>query len=324
MAETEEVDRISNLPDALLSEILSLLSTKEAVATSILSKRWEYIWTEVPVLDFSYSKDKLSSNFTTFVNRVLILNDAPVIRLFRLNLYQEDDEEIEDMHVWSWIRNTMRRDVLEIDVICGTPEARGLVSEKLKVLKLRCPLKGSRLLYSFPILSILHLEFCYIEDHDSMNNIWSGLPCLNEFLLYHCHGLQNLRIQSSSLKRLTVAGTLFRMEGLVIIEAPSLEYISIEDQVYCCEFDINIPSLVEADIDICGMIDGISAAEFLKHFHSMKTLNLMIPTPLVNILYIMLICRPFFCNSREFFISLFFFFLNIHICDQHFSMFSEV
>ncbi|KAL9281873.1 putative F-box domain, leucine-rich repeat domain superfamily, F-box-like domain superfamily [Arabidopsis thaliana] len=38
-------DRISALPDDLLVRILLLVPTKAAVATMILSKRWQFIWT---------------------------------------------------------------------------------------------------------------------------------------------------------------------------------------------------------------------------------------------------------------------------------------
>ncbi|KAI3832424.1 hypothetical protein MKX03_020658 [Papaver bracteatum] len=38
-----EEDRISNLPEALLHHILSLLPTKCAMSTCILSKRWKYV-----------------------------------------------------------------------------------------------------------------------------------------------------------------------------------------------------------------------------------------------------------------------------------------
>lgn len=41
---TREEDLISKLPDALISKVLSYLSTKEAVGTSVLSSRWKSLW----------------------------------------------------------------------------------------------------------------------------------------------------------------------------------------------------------------------------------------------------------------------------------------
>lgn len=45
-------DRISRLPDAVLCHILSLIPTKYAVRSSIVSNRWKNIWASVPNLDF--------------------------------------------------------------------------------------------------------------------------------------------------------------------------------------------------------------------------------------------------------------------------------
>ncbi|KAK4391121.1 F-box/LRR-repeat protein [Sesamum angolense] len=49
-------DRISKLPDAILQHILSSIDLKQAVQTSILSKRWKSLWCSLPNLDFNFRR----------------------------------------------------------------------------------------------------------------------------------------------------------------------------------------------------------------------------------------------------------------------------
>lgn len=70
------IDRISSLPDEILSHILSFLPTKYAVATSILSHRWIDIWTKIPVLHFYdehyfLDDDDVKMAFMGFVDKVM-------------------------------------------------------------------------------------------------------------------------------------------------------------------------------------------------------------------------------------------------------------
>ncbi|XP_065869540.1 uncharacterized protein [Euphorbia lathyris] len=52
-------DRISALPDSLIHRILSFLpSTKQAIRTGILSKRWQNQWSRVPILIFDSTDSK--------------------------------------------------------------------------------------------------------------------------------------------------------------------------------------------------------------------------------------------------------------------------
>ena len=57
----DDVDRISGVPNAILGEILSLLSTKQARHAQILASRWRHVWVASPlVLDGAdlYNKSK--------------------------------------------------------------------------------------------------------------------------------------------------------------------------------------------------------------------------------------------------------------------------
>ncbi|XP_021740219.1 putative F-box/LRR-repeat protein At3g18150 [Chenopodium quinoa] len=49
--ETSCIDQMSELPDFILHHILSYLSTKQAVQTGVISKRWKYVWETFPILE---------------------------------------------------------------------------------------------------------------------------------------------------------------------------------------------------------------------------------------------------------------------------------
>ncbi|CAN6879855.1 unnamed protein product [Brassica oleracea] len=60
------MDNISHLPDDLLLRILSLNTTKGVLATSLLSKRWRYLWTLVPGLKY----DDINHHFQAVCSQV--------------------------------------------------------------------------------------------------------------------------------------------------------------------------------------------------------------------------------------------------------------
>ncbi|KAJ0446026.1 putative F-box domain, leucine-rich repeat domain superfamily, F-box-like domain superfamily [Helianthus annuus] len=66
-----ERDRLSSLGDDLIHKILSLVSTKHAVETSVLSSRWRYIWTSMSCLSLSSNDFCTLLKFSEFVTHVL-------------------------------------------------------------------------------------------------------------------------------------------------------------------------------------------------------------------------------------------------------------
>ena len=79
---SSSLDIISSLPDEMLRIIISLLPTKSAFRTTILSKRWMPLWSSVPLelnVDDDLS-DKVSNQITA-VSNILATHPGPAIRL---------------------------------------------------------------------------------------------------------------------------------------------------------------------------------------------------------------------------------------------------
>ena len=65
----EGIVKFGELPDSVLSDIISFLPTKEAIRTSILSKKWEYLWTSIPKLRFVHNIEE-PMDFVNIVDSV--------------------------------------------------------------------------------------------------------------------------------------------------------------------------------------------------------------------------------------------------------------
>ncbi|CAF2070023.1 unnamed protein product [Brassica napus] len=91
-------DSISSLPDEILGKLLSLVPTKVAASTSVLSKRWRNLLSLVDSLSFDESMvvypneeeaTKGSQRFCDFVDKTLaLLHNSPAIKTFSLCHYE--------------------------------------------------------------------------------------------------------------------------------------------------------------------------------------------------------------------------------------------
>ncbi|KAJ0914707.1 putative F-box domain, leucine-rich repeat domain superfamily, F-box-like domain superfamily [Helianthus annuus] len=79
-------DRLSALSDDLILKILSFVSLKDAVRTSVLSHRWRHLWTSIPHLSFSSQDFSSMRKLSKSVARVLSCRNVQV-QLSSFNLY---------------------------------------------------------------------------------------------------------------------------------------------------------------------------------------------------------------------------------------------
>ncbi|KAL3503226.1 hypothetical protein ACH5RR_037675 [Cinchona calisaya] len=171
-------DMISNLPDAVLLHILSILTTKDAVATGVLSNSWEYLWINVLNLHLQ-DLDGKKHSFKNFVYRVLLQLTAPSIRKFHLQF--KSDKDINSCDVESWFLIAVARNVQEVNPVCQSKPpihlprcvftCRTLVSLALCG---RVVIKFPSSSFCFPSLKNLDLHYVSTLDDDTVRELISN------------------------------------------------------------------------------------------------------------------------------------------------------
>ncbi|KAK8668931.1 hypothetical protein V6N13_106376 [Hibiscus sabdariffa] len=237
------IDRISDLPDVVLHQILFHLPIKTIAQTSVLSKRWRSLWISYPDLDFtsvntigvSSAKMKPSStakrllapshSFSTkrldFISQVLALRDKQSdLRILRFRA------PLSFSRLNGLIRRAVRQNVQELDVEVATDDYFNfprsvLTSESLRVFKLRSRYPGFRLpppsvmKGGFRSLHTLSLSLVILYNQPSLSDLFTdaSFPRLKKLNLDACFGLKHLKVSCLALEDLTLENC-FQLNGL--------------------------------------------------------------------------------------------------------------
>ncbi|XP_058089877.1 F-box/LRR-repeat protein 25-like isoform X2 [Magnolia sinica] len=263
--ENKDVDRISNLPDTVLNHILSLLPMKTAVRTSVLSRRWRYLWAYIPNIDFNFMEltTLTRKEMVSVVNRFLQLRKE--IQTQRFHLCFCPSKKIS-FPVTKWIRFITVRGVQELDLDftwrCSDLGSLGSFTWR-EQFKLPC------FVFNCPTITLLKLDFCvlslpsyfnglrslkilslsYVEISDE--SIWRlilNCPVLESLSIVYCHLLKYLKVSGPGLmlKRLTVM-SLWNLQAIEI-DTPSLLLLQYDGKMIDLSFK-NISQLVDAMIN---------------------------------------------------------------------------
>ncbi|CAB4277543.1 unnamed protein product [Prunus armeniaca] len=295
----EEEDMIANLPDDVLSHILSLLPTKHAVATTVLSKKWTNLWTSASFFKLDLDDRLLlrpksltsmpnhASLFANFVNHVLGLINLPCVQ--KITFFCSDSYDLNLIN--SWLLVACTSNVVEVDIrIPYTQNPIELpqilyASRSLRVLKLNANI---RLDFPpdyvcFPSLKVLWIKV-YNQDGITFTQKLFHICFVLEDLFMESDILNKERevvftVKSNTLKRLKIECLVhsFDIEYSFVVDCPNLEHLDLCDD-FLAKYKIDMDLKVLDDAKICIGLPSADYGAFELYFevkHSNRAFELL-------------------------------------------------
>uniref|UniRef100_M1DX55 Ubiquitin-protein ligase n=1 Tax=Solanum tuberosum TaxID=4113 RepID=M1DX55_SOLTU len=158
--ECEDIYRISQLPDALIVQILSRLSITYEFRTTILSKHWQYFWTCVDNIiyeeEYGRSDNLIVHKIISLTDNVLPLLSCSSIKKLNLNfVFIYDDGLSYFPKIDKWLEFAMKKKVEDLrmnirytvdptehdqpyslpEVLCSSSSILKLNCEKCRILE---------------------------------------------------------------------------------------------------------------------------------------------------------------------------------------------
>lgn len=203
------------LPEEILVSILSRLTLREAVRTSVLSKRWRYQWTCISVLNFDAKANKLSSHRSEYIERVssvLAQHRGPNVEEFRVcyNLHKAYSSHIDE---WIEFALSNRAHTIELNL----SNSRSWRSRR-RCYTLQREVMGLGPALGFKSLKTLSLKAVNVGD-EVMEYFLSNCPLLERLFVHLNYALKNLKLVGPSLL----------LRHLEVVRCLSIEAIEICD-----------------------------------------------------------------------------------------------
>lgn len=252
------IDFISIVPDETLHHILSFLSTKEAVATSVLSRRWRNLWRPPSLVSLLHlelndvvpgrrripNEDTL---FESFVGNVLDRVNMAAVRSVTLSCL--GPVKVVLINEWLIRAFDYGHNIAELQVYVNVGKfpislpSKLVTSTSLVVLKLDAHINIDLRLYdglvTFPSLKVLYIFVHDHRDKDLTDRLYSSCPVLEDLFLQslmlpHEGRDVTFEVRSETLKKLRIELTLsnrftYLYHYTVVIRAKNLEWLDLSN-----------------------------------------------------------------------------------------------
>uniref|UniRef100_A0A3Q7FZ33 F-box domain-containing protein n=1 Tax=Solanum lycopersicum TaxID=4081 RepID=A0A3Q7FZ33_SOLLC len=213
--ESEEtgIDWISELPDALIVQILSLLPIQDAFRTSVLSKRWQYPWTSIDNLIFDNrntnwsNRENVINKFISFTDNVLPLlccsNIKKFCLYFRFCLVASYSSKID-----KWLEIVLKKKVEDLDLEIWYYDQSPYVLPQVlcnnsSIVKFNCEFCRipEECVLNWTSLKSLTLTYLFLRD-EHVEQIVTNCPQLELLKLCEFCGFHRLHITSPKCRSL--------------------------------------------------------------------------------------------------------------------------
>ncbi|XP_021715932.1 F-box/FBD/LRR-repeat protein At1g16930-like [Chenopodium quinoa] len=260
-------DRLSSLPDPILTDILSRLPINSAASTSVLSRHWRHLWTGVTRFDLYNVK---TPNPTDFLNNILQQLTSPKIDAFKIKVRSINSSYLPD-ELESCFHEICRRNVQQLifngeDYDYYIPIPACLLScQSLVILELFGMLEFERwnkdrvVKLQLPNLKKLSLRSLH-EVPTWLGSLSESSPLLEDLTLmfdldqpYFGMPILNLNFPNLKTLKLEVRTVSTSRVSQISIDAPKLTHLEIGHSYDCTlpyTFRSNPTALVEACIDL--------------------------------------------------------------------------
>jgi hypothetical protein len=161
------LDRLSELPDSLLILImsLSLMTARDAVKTSLISKRWKNLWASLPYLHLDSREFTSDKRFCDFVDTMLSPHRETHLETFELFCRQLREGHYASIERWICYAVQNKTRVIQINAYsssifpdcifnCKSLVELNLSSQTFKLDNSGCPVS----MVNLPRLRILRLQ----------------------------------------------------------------------------------------------------------------------------------------------------------------------
>ncbi|GAV80272.1 Jacalin domain-containing protein/LRR_2 domain-containing protein [Cephalotus follicularis] len=254
------VDQISHLPEHIIHHILSFMrSKKDAVRTSILSKRWGQIWASFSNLEFDQSKFQLQDKirqlsngelqenrkrkmFIEYVDNTLQSRIDQKINIQKFKLHLTSYNYEIPISLGRWIGMAADSNIQELDLHFPVKTKRNL-PQNIFAVKTITALR----VYGCKLGTCTDIKFSRLQklclgklhfDEQMLQNLISSCPLMEDLRLIYCSGLKTFQV--SGLSHL-IRVDFHHCRGLkdVELQAPDLETFWYHGKKsMCCKINL--------------------------------------------------------------------------------------